>query len=793
LGALQSAISVAGPDRFPLVGVSRSVEQSDLVGLRPDSLRAFRVDADADAFELIARSGFDLAAMSFWLYVDRPGVYVIVGAPRDRLLAELIRGLARRRARRDGAEPNELTREAVELFVTGKREELAFARKALTLLELQTSRERFLPHDLRRTKEGQPEAFPLPGGAGLDALRRQLQGLETPERGLPEEMLVSPGDTWSYGPPWPVSHETLLNWPAISRALVERLIVLHLPWPLFCWLWPQDWWMYHANAWHTGVASGCSDIDSSTVSRLYLHRMVGVSGSVISIPTVVGGKAFVGTMTGSGGTLYRIDLWSGAIEHSFPVASNGGGVWGSGVAGSPAVVEGCVYFTAVDGVVYCLDADSFTEIWSTDLRHPDPGKNQYVNNSSPPVGCWPSPLVVEDRVYVGVGLGEDGPGPDAAFGVVYCLSADDGSVQWLFCTNQFTNGVDNAPNVIPPSLVSQALPPPFQAAPADPPTRGASVWSSCAYDDVDKRIFVGTGNPNPDHPLPNERYSSGVLSLNATTGTLHGFYQPAPADSYRPTDNDIDVPCPPTLFTRKGKLYVGCGSKNGSYFLLDPDAMTSVAKRQLLPYRNNDPNQPLQSVDPGAGENHSGVYGSAAFDAERGNLYVGLGGWGRSIDTPSTPFVRALDWIDLHDKWPTATGGDGVTRYTNGAPPLYANDGECGLGSPAVVNDLAFVPTNQPALYAFDCASGAKLWSATGLPPRTPDGDSSVVMGPAVSGNYVVIGCQGNVYIYSLWTPIHIPWWLLQELEEIVWPQLPPWPPPPPPGDGFGDGEVAGA
>jgi outer membrane protein assembly factor BamB len=567
--------------------------------------------------------------------------------------------------------------------------------------------------------------------------------------------------------------------------LLDRLIIFPLPWPLFCWLWPQDWWMYHANAWHTGAASGCSDINSSSVARLYLHATVPVSGTLISIPTIIGGKAFIGTTTGSGGTLYRIDLWTGTVDRSFAVPSNGGGVWGSGVAGSPSVVEGRVYFSAVDGVTYCLDADTFTEIWSTNLRYPDPGQHQYVNNSSPPIGCWPSPLVVNDRVYVGIGLGEDGPGPVAAFGFVYCLSADDGTVHWLFCTNEFTNGVDNAPNVIPPSLVSQPLPAPFTAAPADPPVRGASVWSSCAYDYTARRIFVGTGNPNPDHPLPNERYSSGVLSLDGDTGNLHGFYQPAPADSYRSSDLDIDVPCPPTLFIRGGNLYVGCGSKNGSYFILDAATMTAVAKRQLLPYKNNDPTQPLMAVDPGGGENHSGVYGSAAFDQVRGNLYVGLGGWGASIDTASTPFVRAVDWADLHDKWPTAVGGDGVTRYTSGSPPLYANNGECGLGSPAVVHDLVFVPTNLPALYAFDTATGAKLWSAPGLPGGGSPGDGTVVMGPAVSGDYVVIGCQGTVYIYFLWKPIHWPWWLLQEIENIVWPQLPPWPPPPPPGNGF--------
>ena len=494
----------------------------------------------------------------------------------------------------------------------------------------------------------------------------------------------------------------------------------------------------------------------------------------------MGGKAYVGTMTGAaGGNLYRIDLATGAVEKTFAVPSNGGGVWSSGVCSSPAVVEGRVYFSSVDGLAYCIDAHSFAKIWSTDLRHPDPGQDQYVDNSNPAVGSWPSPLVVNDRVYVGVGLGEDapGPGPSASFGFVYCLSAHDGKVKWLFCTNQFETGVDNRPNVIPPSLVSGPLPAPFTAAATDPPVRGASVWSSCAYERHRNRIFVGTGNPNPDHPLPNELYSSGVLSLDADTGQLHGFYQPAPADSYRPTDDDVDVPCPPTVYTRHHRHIVGCGSKNGSYFLLDAATMTPIAKRQLLPYKNDNPAQPLPNVDTGGGENHSGVYGCAALDAANGNLYVGLGGWGASIDTPTTPFVRAVDWHTLHDKWPTAVGVDGVRRYTTGDPPLYTNQGECGLGSPAIVHDLVFVPTNLPALYAFDTATGAKLWTAPGLPGGGP-GDSTVVIGPAIAGDYVVIGCQSTLYIYSLWLPIWIPWWLPEVGPAIQWPP-PPWPPPP--------------
>lgn len=794
LCGMPTAFSVSGRERFEALLVHQALELSDLAGLRPDAVRVFRFDPEDNSFELVARSGLDLDGMRVWSQVTRPGTYVTVGAPRDRLLAESLRALGRRRAELDASDREErhvLTAEALQPFTSAPRDELDAARQALTLVELQTSIERFLGHDYSHDSERHLEPFMLPGGATLEAFRRHLTRLQTPPNGLPEETLTGMGATSPHGPPWPADPDTLREWPKLRDSLRARLLPLPwFPWPPFCWLWSEDWWMYHANAEHTGHASGCSGISSGTISHLHLHKRVGVSGAIITIPTIVAGKAYVGTMTGgAGGNLYRIDLASGTIEKTFPVPSNGGGVWQSGVCSSPAVVNDRVYFSSVDGLVYCIDADSFTEIWSTDLRHPDPGQDQYVDNSRPAVGSWPSPLVVNHRVYVGVGLGEDapGPGPSASFGFVYCLSAHHGKVKWLFCTNQFETGVDNNPNVIPPSLVSGRLPAPFTAAAADPPVRGASVWSSCAYERHTNRIFVGTGNPNPDHRLPNELYSSGVLSLDADTGHLHGFYQPAPADSYRPTDDDIDVPCPPTVYTHRNhhhhhRRIVGCGSKNGSYFLLDTATMNLIAKRQLLPYKNDDPAQPLPHVDhdPFGTENHSGIYGSAAIDYATGNLFVGLGGWGASIDTPNTPFVRAIDWDDLHDKWPTAVGGDGVRRYTTGNPPLYTNQGECGLGSPAIVHDLVFVPTNLPALYAFDTATGAKLWTAPGLPGGGP-GDGTVVIGPAIAGDYVVIGCQSTLYVYSLWLPIWVPWWLPEAGPAIQWPP-PPWPPPP---DGY--------
>jgi outer membrane protein assembly factor BamB len=63
------------------------------------------------------------------------------------------------------------------------------------------------------------------------------------------------------------------------------------------------------------------------------------------------------------------------------------------------------------------------------------------------------------------------------------------------------------------------------------------------------------------------------------------------------------------------------------------------------------------------------------------------------------------------------------------------------------VNDVVFVSTSKPAMYAFDAATGNALWTAPGLPAP---GGYIWILGPAIYGNRVVIGGGSTVYIYSL-------------------------------------------
>ena len=765
------------------------VEPEQIAGIDPTTIKVFRVDERRRAYRLIWRSGYNEAFGYAWAKTRREGTYVAVGLPRDRLVQEAIRALAVRRRAEDADDGDfeKLGPELIEVLRTVTGEQAAELRAFIATLEVKHALGGVPMADLQFGEGGHIIGLKLPGNATVGQFNERVENLRVPLDGLPEEQLIFPPEVIRDGsPPWD-SRPADRPWEGIPPDLLDNIVDRKLSDWLFdrislCWLLSRNWWMYHRDARHTGQVS-CSDINSGNVSRMRLLRTVPVDGTVVTIPTIVYGKVYVGT-AGYGtnaGTLYKIDLATGTVDGTFATTGNAFYPY-DGIGSSPAVVGGRIYFTAVHGKVYCVDAATMMSVWTTNLKYADAAHNQPVTN--PQADSWTSPLVVNGRVYVGAGEGEA-----SAFtpGFIYCLDAATGNVLWLFCTNQFQAGVDNSANVIPTSVVGLSPLPSMFSTAAPTSWWGASPWSSCAYDRDLNRIYIGTGNPKPDVPLalPDPSYASGVLSLDATTGAFKAFFQPAASDSYRPGDFDVDVPAAPTIVDRGGgDRAIAIGSKNGSFFLLHPDTLAVLARRQLLP-RNAATGAAISTVDPtgGTGENKWGVLGTAAIHSGTGKLFVGLGGYVGIDDYRMTPFVRALDWNTLADAWPTTTdtvAGTPVVRYSIARPPLYTTPLEGGLSSPAVVNDVVFVSTSKTGMYALDVDTGLCLWAAPGMPIVSGWPDYS--LGPAVYGNYVVVGAANQINIYRLRTwflpPIVLdPWWQ----RYIRWPI--PWPPPPPPWD----------
>lgn len=552
-----------------------------------------------------------------------------------------------------------------------------------------------------------------------------------------------------------------------------------------------NWGMFHGDAGHTGLVKG-SRISRDRIKDFKLLHDIPIPGPVLSVPAVVDGFVYVGLANNhdlpgaNGGKLLKIELSSGKIVAQFdwPIDPKEGDSHGfMGMGCTPAVFKDRLYFSAFNGKFYCLSTHDLSLNWVVNLRYADPKYNQPVSNpgqaDAPPAAGWCSPVVAEEDgtnglVFVGMGEGEN-PG---CFGFVYALDALTGQVQWVYCTCQYETGVPNKPNVLPPSSLAENPPAPFSRGPLDPVIRGCSVWSSIAYDKNLDRIYCATGNPAPDSALPSHGFSNGILALDAPTGEFRGFFQALPESSYRSTDVDVDFGGSPTLYTVNGRRVVAAGCKNGGFFVLDAATLELMHWRQLLPYYNDGTQIP--SVDPHVGpndqrmdpfvpnrmsdetdqENYSGTYSTAAVHETLGRLYIGVGGNNyhnveAGIDYKTTPFMRALDWETLKDAWPMDDNNPRL--YSEAQPPMYRTPGESGLSSPAVVNDLVFCSTSKVAVYAFDAYSGKMLWQdQLGEQTGGMNGGYGYCLGPAVSGDYMVVGAlvfgrQGGVLrIYGL-------------------------------------------
>jgi len=214
---------------------------------------------------------------------------------------------------------------------------------------------------------------------------------------------------------------------------------------------------------------------------------------------------------------------------------------------------GKVFFSAFNGKLHCLNQSDLSLQWVTDVRNVDLPHNQPVQTTvapdptqAPPAAGWSSPVVVNGRVYVGIGEGENLD----VFGFVYCLDANTGKVIWLYCTCQLSNNgnLPNQPNALPAQVVTGPLPSPFIDAGTNPPIHGCSVWSSIAYDAELNQLYCATGNPAPDGALPTLNYSNGLLALDADTGAFRGFVQMRPQSSYRVSDINVDIGGCPYFF-----------------------------------------------------------------------------------------------------------------------------------------------------------------------------------------------------------------------------------------------------
>ncbi|MDR5784468.1 glucose/quinate/shikimate family membrane-bound PQQ-dependent dehydrogenase [Caballeronia sp. LZ065] len=166
-----------------------------------------------------------------------------------------------------------------------------------------------------------------------------------------------------------------------------------------------------------------------------------------------------------------------------------------------------------------------------------------------------SPPVVTAKVIVVAGAVTDNFSNHEPSGVIRGFDVDTGKLLWAFDTGAAD------PNAIPADQRSYT--------PNSP-----NSWAPAAYDPKLDLVYLPMGVKTPDiwggDRMPNlERYASGLLALNASTGKLAWFYQTVHHDLW-----DMDVPAQPTLADirdRSGNIVpaIYVPAKTGNIFVLD--------------------------------------------------------------------------------------------------------------------------------------------------------------------------------------------------------------------------------
>jgi alcohol dehydrogenase (cytochrome c) len=215
-----------------------------------------------------------------------------------------------------------------------------------------------------------------------------------------------------------------------------------------------------------------------------------------------------------------------------------------------AILGETLFMGTLDAHLIALDARSGRPIWKTRVADSKAGYSITV-----------SPLIIKDKVVIGMGGGEYG-----IRGFISAYDAKTGKEAWRFYT---------IPGPGEPGHETWEACPPNSKTYCDPEAwkhGGGSIWVTGSYDPELNLTYWGTGNAGPDYAhvqRPGDNlYAASVVALDADTGKLRWHYQFTPHDPY-----DYDSVQVPVLanITFEGKPVKAMlwANRNGLYYVLD--------------------------------------------------------------------------------------------------------------------------------------------------------------------------------------------------------------------------------
>ena len=182
--------------------------------------------------------------------------------------------------------------------------------------------------------------------------------------------------------------------------------------------------------------------------------------------------------------------------------------------------DGKIILNQADATVVALDAKTGKEVWH--VKNGDPAKGETMTMA---------PMIVKDKVYVGISGGEFG-----TQGRLTAYNMKDGSLAW----NAYSVGPDNEIMVDPQKTTYMGKPIGANSSLStwqgdQWKTGGGSTWGWYSYDPSTNLIYYGTGNPSTWNPVQrpgDNRWSMTIFARDADTGMAKWVYQMTPHDEW---------------------------------------------------------------------------------------------------------------------------------------------------------------------------------------------------------------------------------------------------------------------
>ena len=382
-----------------------------------------------------------------------------------------------------------------------------------------------------------------------------------------------------------------------------------------------------------------------------------------------------------------------------------------------AILDDKLFMGTLDAHLIAIDAVTGQPLWKT-----------AVADVSLAYSITMAPLVVKDKVIVGVGGGEFG-----IRGFIAAYDVETGEQAWRFYT----------------------IPGPGEPGHEtwegdDWEHGGASVWITGSYDADLNLTYWGIGNPgpdwNPDQRPGDNLYSDSVVALNPNTGELVWHFQFTPNDGY---DYDsVQVPVLVDLdWNGEPRQLMLWANRNGYFYVLDRATGEFLDGTPFVRVNwssgldeNGRPNQTPQpmgaptwpgnqggtnwyppSFSPRTGlfyfaawEDYATIYRKEEIEYEPGRLYLG-GGFTVLSPAMGAPTI-GIGRTSPINNWTNEVGHGAVIAmdpHTGDPKWKFEQFDVSDSGMLTTASDLLFTGGREGHFHALDARTGELLWKAS--------------------------------------------------------------------------------